>query len=316
VATISRVRKCCTPIVPADRSLARILRDLFSMQHERSIASQTSAPPSAQADLERSGVRRAVRAPVHVRIVDVHKSYGDHEVLKGVTFDVYRGLTNLIIGVSGSGKTVLLRQLICVERPDCGRVEIDGVDLLSLGEVALVEQRKRFGMVFQESALFDSLSVYENVAFPLREHSGLDKAAIDARVMRQLAALDVLDARDKLPSELSGGMRKRVAVARAMVSEPEVLIYDEPTRGLDPLLARSVDQLIERTRQRYGVTSIVISHDVKTIIDIAHHVNVLDDGRIVYSAPRDEFLTSTHPLASAFVRASGVRLSVRGAQRS
>lgn len=265
--------------------------------------------------MERSGARRVAPAPVHMRIVDLHKSYGDHEVLKGVSFDVYRGLTNLIVGVSGSGKTVLLRQLICVERPDRGRVEIDGIDLVSLDEVALVEQRKKFGMVFQESALFDSLSVFDNVAFPLREHSGLDKAAIEVRVMRQLAALDVLDARDKLPSELSGGMRKRVAVARAMVSEPQVLIYDEPTRGLDPLLARSVDQLIEQTRARHGVTSIVISHDMKSIIDLAHYVNVLDDGRIVYSAPRDEFLTSQHPLASAFVRASGVILPAHLARR-
>jgi phospholipid/cholesterol/gamma-HCH transport system ATP-binding protein len=130
-------------------------------------------------------------------------------------------------------------------------------------------------------------------------------------VLRQLEALGVLDARDKLPSDLSGGMKKRVAVARAMVREPEILIYDEPTRGLDPLLARSVDQLIEETRKHYGVTSIVISHDVKSILDIAHYVNVLDDGRIVYSAARDEFLTSQHPLAHAFVAASGVILPER-----
>lgn len=267
-------------------------------------------PGVPRPDDVRSGVR-AIADPVHMRVVDVHKSYGDHAVLKGVSFQVYRGLTNVIVGVSGSGKTVLLRQLICVERPDSGRVEIDGVDLLSLSEVALVEQRKKFGMVFQDAALFDSLTVFENVAFPLREHSGLSKHEIEARVLRQLQALDVRDARDKLPSELSGGMRKRVAVARAMVSEPEVLIYDEPTRGLDPLLARSVDELIERTRRQYGVTSILISHDMKSIVDIAHYVNVLDDGRIVYSAPRDEFLRSAHPLARAFVRESGVILPAR-----
>jgi phospholipid/cholesterol/gamma-HCH transport system ATP-binding protein len=243
-----------------------------------------------------------------LRVVDVHKSYGDHEVLKGVTFDVYRGLTNVIVGISGSGKTVLLRQVICVERPDRGRVELDGIDLVSLDEVELVEQRKKFGMVFQDSALFDSLTVFENVAFALREHSGLSKQEIEARVLRQLEALGVLDARDKLPADLSGGMKKRVAVARAMVNEPELLIYDEPTRGLDPLLARAVDQLIDQTRQRYGVTSIVISHDVKSIIDIAHYVNMLHDGHIVYRAPHDEFLTSTHPLVKAFVRESGVVL--------
>jgi phospholipid/cholesterol/gamma-HCH transport system ATP-binding protein len=263
--------------------------------------------------MHRSGPAQVAVAPhaVHMRVVDVHKSYGDHEVLKGVTFEVYRGLTNLIVGVSGSGKTVLLRQLTCVERPERGRVELDGVDLVSLEAVALIEQRKKFGVVFQESALFDSLTVFDNVAFPLREHSGIGKAEIEQRVLRQLEALGVLDARDKLPSDLSGGMKKRVAVARAMVREPEILIYDEPTRGLDPLLARSVDQLIEETRKHYGVTSIVISHDVKSILDIAHYVNVLDDGRIVYSAARDEFLTSQHPLAHAFVAASGVILPER-----
>jgi phospholipid/cholesterol/gamma-HCH transport system ATP-binding protein len=251
---------------------------------------------------------RPARDAVHVHVVDLHKSYGEHEVLKGVTFDIYRGLTNMIIGVSGSGKTVLLRHLMCVERPDRGRVEIDGIDLVSLNEVALIEQRKKFGVVFQESALFDSLSVFDNVAFPLREHSGLSRKEIEARVFRQLESLGVLDARDKLPSDLSGGMKKRVAVARAMVSEPQILVYDEPTRGLDPLLARSVDRLIEETRLRHAVTSIVISHDMKSIVDIAHYVNVLDDGQIVYAASRDQFLRSSHPLAHNLVRSSGVLL--------
>jgi phospholipid/cholesterol/gamma-HCH transport system ATP-binding protein len=260
--------------------------------------------------------RVAGRLPaVHMRVVDVHKSYGDHTVLKGVTFDAYRGATNVIVGVSGSGKTVLLRQLICVERPDQGRVEVDGVDLLSLSSVALIEQRKKFAMVFQDGALLDSMSVFDNVAFPLREHSGLRRKEIEARVVAQLKALDVLEAQDKLPSALSGGMKKRVAVARALVTEPEILIYDEPTRGLDPILARSVDQLIDDTRKRYGVTSIVISHDVKSILDIADYVNVLDDGRIVYSASRDEFLTTSQPLAHAFVGASNVVLPPRLARQ-
>jgi phospholipid/cholesterol/gamma-HCH transport system ATP-binding protein len=268
-----------------------------------------AGPPSALPVKPAGPQRVAGRHPaVHMRVVDVHKSYGDHAVLKGVTFDAYRGATNVIVGVSGSGKTVLLRQLICVERPDRGRVEVDGVNLLSLRPVALIEQRKKFGMVFQDSALLDSLSVFDNVAFPLREHSGLRRKEIEARVVAQLKALDVLEARDKLPSALSGGMKKRVAVARALVTEPEILIYDEPTRGLDPILARSVDQLIDDTRKRYGVTSIVISHDVKSILDIADYVNVLDDGRIVYSASRDEFLTTAESPAHAFVGASNVVL--------
>jgi len=241
--------------------------------------------------------------------VDLHKSYGDNHVLCGVTFDAYRGQTNVIMGMSGSGKTVLLRQLLLVERPDRGRVELDGVDLVALDEVDLIPFRKKFGMVFQDSALFDSLSVFENVSFPLREHSQLNHAEIEARVVDKLRALGVLEARAKLPSELSGGMRKRVAVARAMVNEPEILLYDEPTRGLDPVLARSVDKLIEETRQRYGVTSLVISHDMKSVRDIAHRVNLLDGGRIVLSVTRDEFFRSEHVLARNLVRASGIKLA-------
>lgn len=164
-------------------------------------------------------------------------------------------------------------------------------------------------MVFQDSALFDSLSVFDNVSFPLREHNHLKKAEIEARVVDKLRALGVLEARTKLPSELSGGMKKRVAVARAMVTDPEILVYDEPTRGLDPLLARSVDMLIEETRQRYGVTSLVISHDMKSVRDIAQHVSLLDDGRIVLSVTRDAFFRSEHPLAINLVRASGIKLA-------
>lgn len=243
----------------------------------------------------------------HLRVVDLHKAYGDHEVLKGVSFDVQRGKTNVIIGRSGSGKTVLLRQLLLVERPDRGRIELDGVNLTQLDEAALTSLRSKFGMVFQDSALLDSMSVFDNVAFPLREHSALRGAQIKARVHDTLKALDVFDARDKLPGALSGGMKKRVAVARALVSQPEIVVYDEPTRGLDPVLSRSVDRLIEETRQRFGVTSILISHDMKSVLDIAHYVNLLEDGRIVYSASRDEFLHSDHPLARAFLRASGVK---------
>ena len=267
-------------------------------------------PKGAAKKAEHAG-RDYEGGPVHLRVVDVHKRYGDHEVLKGVTFDVYRGMINMIVGVSGSGKSVLLRQLISVEKPERGRVEIDGIDLVSLPEVELVEQRKKFGMVFQESALLDSMTVFENVAFPLREQEGLHEAEVEAKVLHQLEMLDVLDARDKLPADLSGGMKKRVAVARAMVSEPEILIYDEPTRGLDPLKARAVDQLIAQTRHRFGVTCLVISHDLKSVLDIADYVNVLDDGRIVYSATRDAFLASSHPLARAFVDASGVILPER-----
>lgn len=247
------------------------------------------------------------RGPVHLRVVDLHKSYGEHAVLQGVTFDVYRGSINMILGASGSGKTVLLRQLLRLERPDAGRIEIDGQDIVQLDDVELAEVRRKLGMVFQESALFDSMSVFDNVAFPLRErYPKMSAPQVEERVLSQLRALDVIDAARLLPAQLSGGMKKRVALARAMVMQPEILIYDEPTRGLDPLLARSVDQLIESTCRRFHITSIVISHDMKSVVDIAHYVNLLYEGRIALSASRDEFLSTSHPQARAFLDASGV----------
>ena len=250
------------------------------------------------------------RDPIHVRVVDVHKSYGSTEILKGVTFDIQRGLTNVIIGASGSGKTVFLRQLIRLEKPDAGRIEVDGQDIVPLDEIALAEVRKKFGMVFQMSALFDSMDVFDNVAFPLREHRGkLSKAQIKDKVRESLEALGVGHAIHKLPSELSGGMRKRVAVARALVMEPEILIYDEPTTGLDPITSRTVDELIESTRERFGVTSVVISHDIESVFTGGHFVTLLYKGKIEVSAPRDEFVASNNPRVREFLKASGVKIA-------
>ena len=248
--------------------------------------------------------------PVHVRVVDLKKSYGDHVVLNGVTFDIYRGLTNVIVGGSGSGKTVLLRQLLRLEKPDAGRIEVDGQDIVPLDELALTTVRRKFAVVFQASALFDSMSVFDNVAFPLRERRDHTSAAeIRRKVEERLAALGVDHAANKLPAELSGGMRKRVAVARALVAEPQILIYDEPTTGLDPITSRTVDELIESTRQRFGVTSLVISHDVQSVLNIAHYVNLLHEGRMEASLPKDAFVKSNNPQVRRYLAASGVRLS-------
>ena len=246
---------------------------------------------------------------MHVRVVDVKKAYDGHEVLKGVTFDIYRGLTNVVVGASGSGKTVLLRQLIRLERPDSGRIEVDGLDIVPLNEVQLNEVRKKFGMVFQMSALFDSMDVYDNVAFPLREHAKLSRRQIKEEVEAALEALGVLHAIHKLPSELSGGMRKRVAVARALVMKPEILIYDEPTTGLDPITSRTVDDLIESTRARFHVTSIVISHDMESVFSMGHHVNLLYKGHMELSAPRDAFAASDNARVRELLEASGVQIS-------
>ena len=245
--------------------------------------------------------------PVHLSIQDVHKSYGDHEVLRGVTFDVYRGQTNIIIGASGSGKTVLMRQIIRLEKPNSGRILVDGVDIVPLDEVQLGEVRKKFGMVFQMSALFDSMSVFDNVAFLLREHTRMSSKEIRERVMDRLTALGVEHAAKKMPAELSGGMKKRVAVARALVLEPRILIYDEPTTGLDPITSRTVDELIMQTKEKFGVTAIVISHDMASVFHIADRMVYLYKGRIEASGTPSEFVQSTNPATVEFLEASGVR---------
>jgi phospholipid/cholesterol/gamma-HCH transport system ATP-binding protein len=256
----------------------------------------TEATPEARAD------------PVHVRIRDLHKSYGDHHVLKGVTFDVHRAKTNLIIGPSGSGKTVLMRQLIRLEQPDAGQILVDGMDIAPLKGFALDRIRRRFGMVFQMSALFDSMTVFDNVAFPLREHSRLSGREIRERVMERLRDLGIEGAWRRMPSELSGGMQKRVAVARALVLETDILIYDEPTTGLDPITARAVDDLISEAEDKFGVTSLVISHDMASVLHTADYITFLYFGQVLETGVPDNFLRSEKPALREFFQASGITL--------
>jgi len=246
--------------------------------------------------------------PIHVRIRDVHKNYGDHHVLKGVSLDVYRRKTNLIIGPSGSGKTVLMRQLIRLEKPDSGELLVNDVDFAKLEGLNLAAMRRTFGMVFQMSALFDSMTVFDNVAFPVREHTDLSRNEVRDRVMDRLSALGVAGAAHKLPAELSGGMQKRVAVARAMILESEILIYDEPTTGLDPITTEMVDDLITEAEELFGVTSIVISHDMASVVRIADHLSFLHLGEITATGTPQELLHSEHPATAEFMRASRIRL--------
>ena len=244
--------------------------------------------------------------PIHVRLRDIHKSYGEHHVLKGISIDIHRGKTNVIIGPSGSGKTVLMRQIVRLEQPDEGQILVDGVDFARLTGVDLEAMRRTFGMVFQMSALFDSMNVFDNVAFPLVEHTTLSRAEIKDKVMGRLDALGIAAAAKKMPSELSGGMQKRVAVARAMILESAILIYDEPTTGLDPVTTQTVDDLIEEAEDKFGVTSIVISHDMASVFRIADQVNFLNFGEIVASGAPEALLESENPATMEFIRASGL----------
>ena len=238
---------------------------------------------------------------------DLHKSWGNNHVLRGVDLEILRGKRNIIIGGSGAGKTVLMRHLVVLERPDSGSIKIDGVEITGLSEVRLAAIRSRFGMVFQGSALFDSMSVFDNVAFPLREQGGFSRREIRERVMKKLGELGVADAADRAPGDISGGMRKRVGVARALIKEPEILIYDEPTAGLDPLGARNVDRLIMEADELFHVTSIVITHDMATCLDIGERVSMLHEGRIRVTCHPRELQNSDDAAVKKFVEASGVK---------
>lgn len=243
----------------------------------------------------------------HIFVDRVTKRFGDTHVLNGVTLHLKRKQTAVIIGGSGAGKTTLLRMLIALEKPTTGHIWVDNEDIAPLGEVALNKARQKFGMVFQYAALLDSLSIFDNVAFPLKEHrKNWSGRQIRDKVLDMLKLLG-LEGKDKrMPSELSGGQRKRVGLARALMLEPQILIYDEPTSGLDPITSRMVDDLIEETRDRFGVTSVVISHDMTSTFRIAHTAFLLVKGKIIASGKPDELAYGDVEEARTFIAASGV----------
>lgn len=239
----------------------------------------------------------------------VTRRFGDKQALVDVNLAIEHGQIVVIIGGSGAGKTTLLKILIGLDRPTSGAVWFNGTNMASLGEVALNRIRRKFGMVFQYSALLDSMNVLDNVAFPLREHTKLSNREIRERVVEKLKLLNLVGIEKLLPSELSGGMRKRVGLARALMLEPEVLLYDEPTSGLDPLSSRLVDELIWKTRERFGVTSIVISHDMAGALRIADKIVLMSAGRVSVVGTPEQLVTSRSGLAQDFFKASGIDAS-------
>jgi phospholipid/cholesterol/gamma-HCH transport system ATP-binding protein len=236
-----------------------------------------------------------------IEVRDLWKSFDGNQVLKGVNLKMEAGTTTVILGGSGSGKTVLMKHIMGLFKPDHGQVIVDGEDVTRMDRRELSRFRTRMGMVFQSSALFDSLTVYENVAFALREHTKLSEEEIGERVSEKLAVVELYGVEQKYPAELSGGMRKRVALARAIVREPKIVLYDEPTTGLDPLTTESVDDMIIGARQKLGVTSVVISHDIGSTFHIADHVAMLHDGRIVEEGPPDHVRHSQEPHTRHFL---------------
>ncbi len=243
-----------------------------------------------------------------LRVRGLHKSFGAQHVLRGVDLDIERGKINIVIGGSGAGKSVLMKHLMGLLHPDSGQILVDGENIVGLDEVQLGRVRRKFGMLFQNVALFDSMTVMENVAFPLHERYRLSDKEIIERVRALLARLDlahVTDIETKFPPQLSGGMRKRVGLARALIDRPQILLYDEPTTGLDPVATKNVDDMIRQTADDFGVTSVVISHDMASTFRIADRIAMLHEGKIVTAGTPAELLADPHPALREFLETAG-----------
>jgi phospholipid/cholesterol/gamma-HCH transport system ATP-binding protein len=237
-----------------------------------------------------------------VAATELKKSFDTNEVLRGVSFVLEKGETLVVMGGSGTGKTVLLRLVAGLIRPDAGRLRVFGQSIENLSEEALLPLRRRMGYVFQSAALFDSLSVHDNVAYPLREHTSLEEAEIDERVVRNLSVVGLSsDVLPLLPSELSGGMRKRVGIARALSVEPEMLLFDEPTAGLDPTNSKLVSDLMLSLRGGVCDTAMVVTHDIELARTVADRVAVLIKGQFAALGPADEVLGGRNPAVQAFL---------------
>ena len=237
-----------------------------------------------------------------IKVEGLTKAFGSQPVLRGIDLEVPTGSVTVIIGRSGGGKSVLLKHLIGLLRPDGGRILVDGVDITTLRGAALDEVRQRYGVVFQGGALFDSQTCAQNVAFPLREKTRLSPREVNDRVAKALVQVGLEGMGDKYPAEVSGGMRKRVAIARALITEPEIMFFDEPTTGLDPVLVNTIHRLILELHGRRRFTALIVSHEIPEIFEIADTVAMLYEGRIVEIGPPAAIQASTNPVVRQFIR--------------
>ena len=236
-----------------------------------------------------------------IRVVGLHKTLGGKLVLNGIDLNIERGKTTVIIGQSGGGKSVLIKHVIGLMKPDSGQVLVEDVDITRLNDRELNEVRKKFGMLFQGGALFDSMTVGENVAFPLKEHTKREDKEIKEVVREKLHQVGLKGIEHMMPAELSGGMKKRVALARAVALDPEIVLFDEPTTGLDPVTADAIDDLIISTHEHTKATLVVISHDIAGTFKVAHKVAMLYQGNIIFEGTPDDFRNSSDPVVRQFI---------------
>ncbi len=249
--------------------------------------------------------RRVAREPF-VQFLDLNKAYGTKHVLRGATLDVYRGEVLVILGGSGTGKSVTLRHMLGLERPDSGRVMVEEEDITELPEEELYRVRKKFGMLFQSGALFDSMNVFENVAFPLREHTDMKEEEIARAVREKLELVNLPGTEHLMPVDLSGGMRKRVGLARSIVLDPKAILYDEPTTGLDPITSQTINELIVDLQSKLNVTSVVVTHDIHSAFFVGDRIAFLNQGVFEWVGTMEAARDSSHPRLREFLKASAV----------
>lgn len=239
-----------------------------------------------------------------ISLRNVHKSFGSQKVLDDLSLEIPEGKITAIIGPSGEGKSVLLKHLIGLLQPDSGQVEVDGESIIGLRRSHLNRIREKFGMLFQNVALFDSMTCFENVAFPLQEKTNLSKDEIRRRVLSVLENVGLKNIESKFPDELSGGMKKRVGLARAVVLNPKIILFDEPTTGLDPIIKRAIHQLIKDTHEKFGFTAVIVSHEIPDIFDVAQNVAMLYRGKILQQGSPSEIKNSSNPAVRQFISGS------------
>ena len=250
-----------------------------------------------------------------IEIINLHKSFGNKQVLAGIDLFIEKSESMVIIGGSGSGKSVLLKHIIGILKPDNGKVQIDGLDITTMKENELYEVRKKFGMLFQMSALFDSMTVWENVGFSLIRHKKMNLKHVKDIAIEKLKMVGLVGVEDLMPSELSGGMKKRVGLARAIAHEPEILLYDEPTTGLDPIMADAINDLIAEMKENLSVTSIAITHDMTSAYKIADKIAMLYEGRIIEVAVPEEIKNTHNPIVKQFISGSAIGpIKIEGVQ--